>query len=350
MNPHYRLRAALLLAAACTLGCGPSHGEEVEAQQPVPVRVAEVRMETLGSTLHAAGTLAPKDQVRLSFKMPGVVASIDVREGDAVSRGQVLASLEQAEVDAAIRQAEAGAAKAARDLERAKALYADGVATKEQLQDLTTAWEVANAAKDSAAFNARFTRIEAPSDGVVTRRLAEPRELVAAGQPLLVVGDTGNGWVANVSLTDRQVVRVQQGDEATVTVDAYADQPLAGRVTKVAAAADAATGTFALEVTVDAAGLRLAQGLVAHVALKDDRGEQKPVVPLAALLEASGNHAVLFVLDATGNSVRRVSVVVGRFEGDRVEVLSGVAAGERVVDDGAAYLHDGSAVRVLPKG
>lgn len=345
--------AALLPLLAATMilhGCAVSESPAVTAEQRVPVRVASVESALLDATLHAVGSVAPRDEVRLSFKTPGVVASIDVREGDLVRQGQVLAVLEQAEVDAAIRQASAATAKAERDLARARALYADGVATKEQLQDLTTAYQMARAAQDSAEFNARFTRIEAPADGVVTRRLGEPRELVAAGQPLLVVGSTGRGWVVHASLTDRDVVRVRHDDPAVVSLDAYPGREFTGRVTRIGAAADAATGTFRMEVTVDTGDIRLAQGLVARVEVRDGRETARPVVPLTALLEADSGKAVVYVVDAPQMLARRVVVQTGRFAGDRVEIASGLEPGQRVVIDGAAYLQEGDTVRVLGEG
>lgn len=331
-------------------GCGVSESPAVVAEQRIPVRVAAVESAMLDATLHAVGAVAPRDEVRLSFKTPGVVASIDVREGDLVHEGQVLAVLEQAEIGAAIRQASAATAKAERDLARAKALYADGVATKEQLQDLTTAFQMARASQDSAEFNARFTRIEAPADGVVTRRLGEPRELVAAGQPLLVVGMTSRGWVVHASLTDRDVVRVRDGDPAVVSLDAYPGRDFVGRVTRIAAAADTATGTFRMEVTVDSGDLRLAQGLVARVEVRDGRETERPVVPLTALLEADSGKAVVFVVDPPQMLARRVVVQTGRFAGDRVEIASGLEPGQRVVIDGASYLQEGDTVRVLGEG
>lgn len=354
-GPASSIRTIARCTVAATMalamhGCAVSEAPAVTAEQKVPVRLASVETALLDATLHAVGAVAPRDEVRLSFKTPGVVASIAVREGDAVHQGQVLAVLEQAEIDAALKQATAATAKAERDLARAKALYADGVATKEQLQDLTTAFQVARAAQDSAEFTARFTRIEAPVAGIVTRRLGEPHELVAAGQPLLVVGGTERGWVVNASLTDRDVVRVKEGDVAVVGLDAYPGRDFAGRVTRVAAASDAATGTFRMEVTLDSGDAKLAQGLVARVEVRDGRERPRPVVPLTALLEADGGRAVVFVVDPQTMTARKVTVGTGRFAGERVEIAQGLVAGDKVVTDGAAYLQEGDTVRVLGEG
>lgn len=354
-NKHPRTLATTLAVPTLILstllyGCAVREAPAITAEQSVPVRVTEVEYALLGVSLRAVGTVAPRDEVRLSFKTPGVIASIAVNEGDAVSEGQVLAVLEQAETDATVRQAKAATAKAQRDLDRAHALYADGVATREQVQDLTTALQMARATQDSAEFNARFTRIEAPADGVVMRRLGEPHELVAAGQPLLVVGSTGRGWVVQAALADRDVVRLHVDDEATVTLDAYPEEQFAGRVTKIAAAADPATGTYRVEVLVDSGDVHLVQGLVARVQVRDGREEARPVVSVTALLEANGGKAVVFLVDPQRLIARRLVVTTGRLAGDRVEIPQGLAKGDRIVIDGAAYLRDGDPVRIVGAG
>ena len=129
--------------------------------------------------------------------------------GDIVRKGQLLAELKRAEVDATVAQAAEGVEKARRDLERARQLRIDEVATEEQVQDLTTAYNVARSNVDAARFNARFARIEAPADGIVFERMVEDGELVQPGQPVIVLGSTASGWVVRVGLADRDVVRVE---------------------------------------------------------------------------------------------------------------------------------------------
>jgi RND family efflux transporter MFP subunit len=348
-----RARAvALSLAAVAALAIGACARDDappaVAAAVQRPVRVVEVATAPLGQQVQAVGLLAPKDEARLAFKVGGVIESIRVEEGAQVQRGQVLASLKQAEISASVEQARQSADKARRDLERAKALFADGVATEEQVQDLTTAYKVAQAGLGSAEFNAQYARIVAPADGVVLRRMAEPNELVQAGQPILMVGGTGRGWIVETSLADRDVVHAAIGDTARVTFDAWPGRTFQGRITNVSSAADPQTGTFPIEVQVDPGDARFVTGLVAKISLAP-RGAQvaaAPVVPLRSLLEASGDRAHVFVVDPGKGTAARVAIRTGRISGDQVEVLDGLALGQQVVTDGAAFLDDGEAVRI----
>jgi RND family efflux transporter MFP subunit len=339
---HFTAAAACALALA---GCGDGTGQP-EARAAAPVRVATVQQAPAAESLRAIGVLAPADEVRLGFKTGGVIQSIAVEQGAPVRKGQVLATLAQDEVAATVAGARALAEQSARDLERGRALFADEVATREQVETLETAHQVAQAQLRAALFNARHARIEAPADGIVLRRLAEPDEQVAPGQPVIVVGNTSAGWIVRASLADRDVVRVQTGDAAEVRLDAYPGRSFAARVVEIAAAADPQTGTYEMKVSVDPADARFVQGLVAKVTVADPDAGTVAVVPVSSLLEADGGLATVFVV-AQGEVARKVSVRTGRLLGERIEVVAGLDLGERVVTEGAAWLDDNQPVRVL---
>jgi RND family efflux transporter MFP subunit len=297
--------------------------------------------------IRAVGILAPRDEIRLSFKAGGVLDRVDVDVGDRVREGQVLAVLKRVEVDAAVSQAAEVVDKARRDLERARQLRRDEVATEEQVEDLTTAYSVARSNLQAAQFNARFARIEAPADGIVLQRLAKADELVQGGQTVLVIGSTGAGWVVRAALVDRDVVRTNIDDDAIVTFDAFPGREFAGRVARIASSADPQTGTFEVEVELANGDARFARGLVAKVALTlaTVAGDvERTVVPLTAVVEANGASATIYVLDA--GVARRRQVTVGSIVGERVIVIAGLEPGELVITDGAAWLTDGRAVRV----
>lgn len=338
--------AALALPTACSRDVPP---ETATGRDAAPVRTATAERAAADSVVRAVGILAPRDEIRLSFKVGGVIDRVEVDAGDRVRAGQLLAVLKGTEVNAAVAQAAEAVAKSRRDLERAAQLRADEVATQEQVEDLATAYNVARANLQAAEFNARFASIVAPADGVVLQRLAEGDELVAGGQPVLVLGATGDGWVVRASLADRDAVRVNLDDGATIVFDAFPGRSFAGRVTRIGSSADPQTGTFEVEIEIAPGGARFVRGLVAKVELRirGEGGTARTVVPVTAIVEADGPFGVLFVLDPTAEVARRREVTFGPITGGRVVVLEGLDPGEQVVTDGAAWLTDGHAVRVV---
>jgi RND family efflux transporter MFP subunit len=313
------------------------------------VQVTRVQMAVLDNTLHAVGLLTPKDEARLSFKVGGVLEFIGVEEGQSVKAGQLLAVLKRTEIGASLEQARQATAKAHRDLDRAKALLADGVTTEEQVQDLTTAFEMASAAQSGTEFNAAHARIAASMDGVVLRKLAEANEVVQPGQTVLVLGGANRGWVVRIGLADRDAVRTHLGDAARIEFDAWPGRVFAGRVSNISSAADSGTGTFMVEVQIDAGGARFAQGLVAKVALTPQGTGHVQVIPVQALLEANDKEAGVFVLDEAAQVVHRVSIQIGRMSAGQIEVLNGLSADAQVVTDGAAFLENGEKVQVVAR-
>ena len=341
------LAIASLLLAAC--------GKEPASQPAVrldatPVRTAPAEIVELQGSVRSVGVLEPRDEMRLSFKVGGVVDAVSVDVGDRVRRGQLLATIKRTEVDAALNQASEAAEKARRDLERGRRLKADEVATEEQVQDLATAYSVARSNLDAARFNARYARIEAPEDAVVLQRLADPSELVQPGQAVLLLGGTSGGWRIRTALADRDAVRVNADDLATIVFDAFPGREFSGRVARIGSSADPQTGTFDVEIEVMPDGARFARGLVAKVtlAVRDAaHAASQTVVPLTAIVEANGKEAIVYVLDPQQSVARRRQVTVGSITGDRVVIAAGLEVGELVIVDGAAWLTDGKPVHVV---
>jgi RND family efflux transporter MFP subunit len=339
------LLAALAFALAA---CGRGEPAATPAA-PRAVRVVGVESGPAEAPIVASGLLATRDEAQLSFKTGGVVRRVAVRAGDAVRAGQVLAEIELAEVDAGLAQARASSDKAARDLARGKKLFDDDVITREQLDDLGTAATVARAQLDAAEYNRHHAQIVAPADGIVLRRLVEPRETVAPGQPVLVVSQSNSGHVLKLGLADRDAVRVQLGDRAQIRFDAYPQRRFAAHVIEIGHGADPRTGTFAVELELDDTAIgdaRLPSGLVGSATITvRGQGGTRSYLPLTALVEGSQRAMTIFTLQGTRVHARKVQIAF--IAGDRVALESPLPPQTRVVTDGAAYLSDGETVRVV---
>jgi len=343
MNRTFLTLLLSLVLAACAHGraAAPPAGDAVA------VRVAPVSVDRLTPPVTATGTLGPKEEVTLSFKVGGVVSRIFVDEGRVVQAGDTLAELDLSEIDAAVVRARSAAEKAERDLTRARRLYADSVATLEQVQNAQTGRDVAHAELETTLFNRRYAVIVAPASGLILRRSAEPGELVQAARAILTLGSHARGVVVRAGLADREVVRIRRGDRALVRFDALPDRTFNGAVTEIAGAADPLTGTYRVEVTLPAAS-GLASGLIGRVEIRPAAARQLMLVPMGALLEADGISATVYALAPDARHAERRSVRIAFLAGDRVAIASGLEGVAAVVTDGAAYLDDGAAVTVRP--
>ncbi len=339
-----RLCVAAVLAtlmAACT-----SHSEEI-AHPATPVRVQRATSGPATPALSTQGIVASKDEMRLSFKVGGVVKSIYVEAGQSVRQGQRLAAIELTEINAQVAQAQALEEKAQRDLARGERLYADEVISLEQLQDLRTQASLQTAQLAGTQFNRGYSVITAPYDGVVLRKLSQAREQIPAGQPVLIVSGKDRGYVVRTALSDREVVQLRLGDPAEIRLDAYPDRVVAGTVSEIANAADEKSGMFPVEVRLSAAPPALASGLVAKVRVypSTSRAGALTYVPVSAIVEGDGNRASVFVVD--GDHVKRREVRIAFIETAGVALAEGLRPGESVVTDGALYLEDNDRIAVV---
>jgi RND family efflux transporter MFP subunit len=286
-----------------------------------------------------------KSEVDLSFKVGGVVTAVLVEEGATVRRGQLLARLDPTEVDAALRQAKEGQAKADRDLDRVRRLCALGALPVAELQNAETGASMARASVDAASFNAQRAAIFAPDDGRIDRRMIEPGEVVGPGRPAFHLSGRSKGAVVRLGLTDRDVLRVHEGDIARVVLDARPALELSAKVTQIATVASPGSGTFDVEVHLDGWPEGLLSGLTAKIEVRHDE-PVSAVVPIGALVDGDGDDAAVFVID--GDRAKKIAVKVAFLQDDRAALAAGLETTPTVIEAGAAQLDDGTPIRLVP--
>lgn len=325
----------ILILCAALAGCGGDSDDPVVAEGPL-VEVVTVTAAGAGD-VRASGMVGYRREPPLSFTSPGVVGAIYVDAGDVVRRGQRLATLRRISVGANANEAEMAQANAERDLARAQALFDSGYVSQARLDDARLAVERTRGA----------SVLTAPTDGIILRRDGEPAQTVAAGQAILVLGETASRLIVRAPTSPSEAARLKLGDAARVHVSELGGEPRAGRVTRIAAQGDRATGAFEVEIEVtDPRGLR--SGMVASVeiaAAAAARAETVILTPTLSLLDARADQGIVFVVDAEGVARRR-SVRTAGITQDGVLVVEGLVSGERVVSAGAAYVRDGQSVRI----
>jgi RND family efflux transporter MFP subunit len=336
-----------IVALICA-AISPSRATEVV----VPVRVAVANPSALAGRIEATGTVAYKREVALSFKTGGVVKAYKVDIGDPVRAGQLLVSADPTDTVGRRNEAEAVFAQAKANLDRAEQLAAKGFATEARLDDARAAFQRAQSALNSAKFDESRASLVAPSDGVVLIRHAEPGQQMAPGVPVITIGDASSGLIILAPVSDRQIGRVQVGDNAKIKIASLNGQSLGGRVTRLGSKADRATGAFDVEISIDAAPPGLRSGSVGAVSIEPtvtDASAEFLAIPALALLEGRGDLAYVYVIKADDTAVR-VAVTVSRFLDADVLISQGLRRGDRVVTAGAAYLRNGQKVRIVAGG
>ena len=358
-----RSLSLLLLLPLALAACGDQDGAAAAKQAPaapgaaaLAVSVAPVETRQLARGLTVSGPVSPVEEMQLGVEVSGLrVTSLDVDVGDAVRRGQRLLTLDHrmldadlAQANAALREAEAGAALARSNLARGQQLASGKYISAMQLDELRAnraASEArlgtARAARDAVALRRSFAELRAPAAGILSKRLVQPGQVVAAGTPLLfLIRDGRLEWRAE--LPAAQLAQVKPGDG--ITLRTREGVAVAGRVRAVSPGVDAQTRTGTIYADLPApAGLQPGTYLEGRISTAL---VEVPVVPASALVLRDGFPTV-FVVDAV-SVVHATRLRAGAAQDGYVDVGAAVQPGQQVVTQGAGFLADGDKVRVVP--
>ena len=316
-------------------------------ESTISVRLAPVKSGNYSLPIISSGLISTEIESRLSFKASGIISRIYVTEGQSVSAGQVLATLDLTEIDAQLSQSKNSLEKSKRDLGRAQRLYADSAATLEQVQNAETAFNVADESFRISSFNKRYATIQAASSGKVIKKFVNEGELVSSGTPVLMVNSSGkNDWIVKIGLPDVDWVRVRKGDKAHVTTDAYAGIVFEATVNVINEGADPVNGLYQAEIKINPQGKRLASGLFARVEIIPAESQSLKSIPIEALIEGDGKHAYVFVVNQDQKTVSKVPVRIAYLEHKEAVISRGLENILEVINEGSAFLTEFSAVTV----
>lgn len=336
--------AVALLAAAYhyrsqTKNQAPS-AQRSMATAAVSVRTAQVTQEIMDATVQSRGTVQANESVEITSQVAARVAAIHFKEGTHVERGAVLVELDNAEASADLAEAEAAYANSKSFYERSRALEVAAAVSKSQLQQLE-----ADLRRDEARVAAARARlanhvIKAPFSGFVGLRRVSVGAFVTAGTTITTLDDVSQVKI-DFSVPEFALPALRPGLEVTASSSVYPQRSFVGRVDSIDPRLDATTRSIRIRARFPNSDGALAPGMFMAVALVRERISAL-VVPESAVIPEQGKQYV-FVVD--GTTATRREVELGQRAPGRVQVLSGLVPGERVVIDGALKLRDGATVK-----
>ena len=341
MNLRYLLMGTLALLASGA-ACGrapetsaPRTGEASGA--PLRIQVAEVQASGEAGDMEVPGAIESRRRAVLSSRLAASIVEFQRREGESVQAGETLVRLNADALSAAVSAAAARDEAASRDLKRAEALLAKGAATRNEVENASTAAAGARAALTSAREALSHATIKAPFGGRIAKKRASVGDTVNPGTPLLdLEGEGGLEVVASVEGDVHE--RLRAGQELRVRIDGIGE-PVRAIVRTLASSADPATHRFTLRADIRTApGLRA--GLFARIAVPFPGAEQRLLVSQGAILRRGGLTGVYVIRD--GRAWLRW-IAPGDPFGTSLEARAGLEAGERVALD-PERLYDGAPV------
>ncbi|AKL95339.1 efflux transporter, RND family, MFP subunit [Clostridium aceticum] len=378
-----KVTSILLICFLLLMGCTSKQEEIVESKGVRQVYTKTISASGYANKLTLSGNIVPTEVVRPSFKISGVVSHVLVNEGDFVKKGQAIAQMDQSDYAIKVRAAEAELNAARLQIEteipakinqaktqyeltkltydRVQTLYEEGAAPRSQLDEISaklvldestynqamdakiiaeTKLQMAEAALDLANANISDTTIYSPIDGVILQKVMTSGETTSAGYPVVVIGQINKVW-AEIGVPDEYINTLKAGQKANVYVYGI-DQSIQGTIDEIAFLADTKTRTFPVKILINNSDKALKPGMITKVDIQLSNGE-KTLIPLSSVMHLSAGSSVYVYSDETGTVSLRI-IETGEIIKDKIEVLEGLAADEKIVVEGQFLLREGEQV------
>ena len=367
--------AILLSSSLIVSGCGASSTTAEAAPETttpaatvVDVPVVKATTAVIESALEISGALAPRSRVAVKPKLPGTIERMLVDIGDAVAIGQTIATIDRREIDAqvdasvaavavakaSLDTADAGLANAVLELDRAKNLFEKGALPRQRLDAAQTQHRagvaqrdlaIANLAQANAALRrAREVQsnstVTSPVNGFVVERNYDAGS-TPGEKPIVVVADLRE-MKLEAGVSELEAGRLRVGMKAVVSVQAKPGLTFPGQLAAIAPEVDERNRHFKIDVRVPNDGRTLLSGMYANARIVEATQANAIVVPKEAVTTRDGKRIVQKV---QGDAVSIVEVVEGLADGDRIQIVKGLAAGDTVLADARRALAAGAKVR-----
>jgi RND family efflux transporter MFP subunit len=332
-----------MLIAVLT-GCSSAVPEGPKTEQGTRVKTAAVRSVQDDISLRFSGTVEASQVIPLSFKTVGTVDKIYVEVGDAVRKGQLLATLDDSDLQNVYNTMLAKYQQAEDAYNRLKQVYEEGSLPEIKWAEMKSDYEQAKSALDLSKNNLDKCKLLAPVDGIVGRRNIEPGQssisLTLAPIELVKIETVH----VKISVPENEINKISNGQKAGIAVSALGAKKYEGSVTNISPVAELMSRTYTVKITVTNTGHDLKPGMVCDVSVDIPAGDSVLVVPNKSVSKDSAGNTYVFVVGPDNKTVKKQIITVGRYYDTGIEVTNGLAEGQVIVCSGNEKLSDNSII------
>ncbi|MBF0412889.1 MAG: efflux RND transporter periplasmic adaptor subunit [Desulfamplus sp.] len=336
-------------------------GKERPKEKILNVKVQPVEKKSLRPFIKTHGSLNAFDEVIVSSEIDGILKTVVVEEGSVVTKGMLLAAINESDYKLQVQQAKAVLKQAAAtfqnasvDYRRKQSLAKEELLTNQQFDDASTKLslaeadvERAKATLDMALDKTAKTSIHSPLSGVIKEKKISAGSYVKSATPLFTIIQI-HPLKLFFTITEKEIGRIKQGQDVNFTVDSFTEQTFTGKVKTIYPNLEESTRTLKIDATVPNSDSILKPGLFANVILYTGDLKDVLLVPVVSIVYDDSKTKVFVVEKSVGvdNMVREREVVAGAQYGDLMEITDGIAEKEIVVTAGHQNLSEGVKVHV----
>ncbi len=344
MNQYFILPLAVVATVMSFLSCRSGNTSETEADKPVPVIAEKVQTDSVLRSIDVSGNIEGFTTVKLGFMVAGKISHIAVAEGRPVSKGSLLATLDAENYRIAKEIADIQVLQATDEFNRLKQMYDRNSLSESDFKKIDFALQAAIAQQKLHAKNLSETRLYAPINGILLKKLAEVGEITASGMPVLVISDISRVKV-NAYIPENRLSEVKIGQQAKVYIAAL-DKTYTGKVTEVGGMADPATRAFTVKIEVSNPGNVIRPGMIAEISIPSLQSQPMVAIPASAILRTPEGQSYVFIADAENQQAFVRNISIGSAYGEKIAIVSGLNTGEMIITGGQHKLSNGTRISI----
>lgn len=339
-SPHLALLVLVLGLSACS-------GQEQQGftRPPTPVEIAEVKQTDVVDRFETVGTLEAAEAITVVAEIDATVTSLPFSEGRKIDKGGLIAQLDDAQIQAEVESARASRDQAKVTYERTQQIIDANAASGQELDDAAARLKIAQARLEQVEVMLSKTRIIAPFAGVLGTRRVSPGAYLRKGDAVTTLTQIDYLKV-EFSVPERVLPYLTHSSRVTVSSPAFPEHPLEGKIDVIDPVVNPTTRSLQVLARVKNTGRRLRPGMSADVSVVLKSRPKALTVPDEAVF-AQGNQEFVYVVNDDGTATSR-PVTIGSRQAGTVEIVNGLAAGDKVVRAGHQKLFDGAPV--VPAG
>jgi RND family efflux transporter MFP subunit len=334
----------ILTAMLWFAGCQPKTYQNKVDDVAISVVTTQAKMVSATSEISLSGNIEGNKTVRLGFMVAGKINSITANEGQMVTKGQLLSSLDSASYAIAKEMADIQVSQVQDEFNRLKEMYERKSISESDFAKVNFGLQQAKAQQKLQAKNLADTKLVSPISGVLLKKMAEVGEIIGVGIPFLAVSDIRTVKVSTF-IPENELQSIKIGQKAIVRVSSL-ENTFGGKVTEVGSAADAASRAFTVKIELDNPGLLIRPGMIAEVKFVSDQKNEVLAIPVGSILHDLNNQSYVFVVDSAKQKAFKRNITLGKIMGDQIEITSGLRENETVVCGGQHNLVDGSSITI----
>lgn len=337
---------ALVLAVAMAtlaIGCG-GRAESAGDQGVITVVSDTVANAAVADVIAMSGNIEGATTVKSGFMVAGRIATVAYEEGDVVRKGALLAELDSTNYSIARDLARVQVSQATDEHDRLQLMHDRGSVSESDYRKSCFALEGAQAQLRLREKDLADTRLYSPIAGLLLKKMAEMGEIVAAGQPILVVADIATVNVL-AYIPENRLHEIAIGQSATVAIAAIG-ATVEGTVAEVGGMADPQTRAFTVKVRVANTDMKIRPGMIADVRVCSSASRRMPTIPAKSVMSTPDGQPYVYVIDGELSKAFRRDIALGDAVDDRIAVVSGLECGETIVVGGQQKLTNGTKVKL----